>query len=184
VWAVLQGRAVTFWPPKLGARLPTGTPALRSFCERIIGHWWSIRPWDPPSLGFVSIEPYEPTRTVKVIGDIYNLRGDVVAHWESRSSCVDPTERKVYYYWTGTHTSETGSIEDYKGFCEMTFSDSSERPGGGDSVFSDTNLSDVSRTEFKKTRLMRCTEDDAKIISRGDRSRIAGLVQTIQQENK
>lgn len=196
VWAVVQGREVTFWPPKVGPGVPTSAGAInpspptepegpfRSFCDGIAGHWWSIRGWEPPSIGFVTIRSYEPTRTVKVVGDIYNLDGEALAHWESQASCINPQDRKVYYYWTGTHTAaDKKSIEDYKGFCEMTFRDSAECLVSGESIFSDTNLSDTRGTTFKKTLLKRCVDEDARLMERGDRFLIGPLLQKIQSEN-
>jgi len=189
VWAVFQGREVSIWPPRIGARLPAGplvrapsgaaepSDQFRRFCETIVGRWWSIRRWDPPTIGVMTISPYAPTRTVKVTGDTYTLDGEPVEHWESEGSCVNPQDRKLYYYWTGRHTSaDKMSVQEYKGFCEITFREPSGHPVRADSVFSDTNLANLSGTTFKNTRLLRCTEDEQNVLDLSDRSLIAPLL--------
>ena len=112
-WNTSPGKEVSiFFGLATYTKKTTGTEPLgelRSFCDQVAGHWWSFQDGNTASLGFVTMVPYKPTRTVQVIGDAYNKKGVHVAHWKSQASCINLTERKVYYYWEGYHSSKAQS---------------------------------------------------------------------------
>lgn len=116
------------------------------------------------SLSYVNIFLYEPTRTVKVTGDAYDREGNLIAHLESQASCINPSERKLYYYWTGWHPSkEERSAVDFKGLSEYSFREANGRLTSGDGLFSDTSLKDSSSTTFKTIWLRRCDNKDEQL---------------------
>lgn len=158
---------------------------LSFFRDQVLGDWWSFRDWDRNSLGFVTITPLETTGTVKLIGRAYNVDGERIARWQSIASCINPSEKKIYYYWTGEHPSKyQQSAESFEGFCELTFHGSENHYDSADGIFSDTNLADIERTVYKTFELKRCSDSTMtpeKII---DRTLIGSLIKNKLQQIK
>lgn len=147
---------------------------LQYFSNRIAGYWWEkITPNETSSISFVEIRLDAATGTVKMKGKGYNKAGEFSSVWESVASCVNPGERKVFYYWKGWHTSNPN--EAYEGFGEISFDDSTtiERAVG---FFSDTNLTDMKSTTKKSIEFRRCTEADIKIMLDGSNSSVVQLI--------
>jgi hypothetical protein len=147
---------------------------LQDFSNRIAGYWWEkITPNETSSISFVEIRLDAATGTVKMKGKGYNKTGVFSSVWESVASCVNPGERKVFYYWKGWHTARPN--EAYEGFGEISFDDSAiiERAVG---FFSDTNLTDMKSTTRKSIEFRRCEQADIKVMLDGNNSSIAELV--------
>lgn len=87
VWAILQGREFSLWPPKVSPRNAAEQQAdvayisieYTHFLEQLVGEWWSLRDWDPNTVDFMTIAPYRPTAKVQIAGVAYNENGDEVA---------------------------------------------------------------------------------------------------------
>jgi len=195
VWAVLQGREVSLWPPRVGSRADVAQQASTvNFRDQLLGRWWSLRDRDPSAIGFVTIAPYQPTATIQLVGVAYNEAGDEIATWESQACCLDPEAKKVYYYWTGGHPTtpdtdsnkapkdagseiapkNTGSKND--GFSILTF----VTPDFARGEHIDRNLQQIDVAMRKTMRLQRCAPDDAAIMSGPDnRERRALVVRSI-----
>jgi hypothetical protein len=138
------------------------------FCERIKGHWWSIRNWDKRRLGFVSVDVDPPTGLSKVKGDAYDKRGQHVAHWDSVACCVHTNAHKVYYYFDGYHPETRGRpVEKYEGFTEYEFKEAADRFHSGTGVFSDRNLADPKSMRTKTLTLLRCTDKEVDKMTSG-----------------
>jgi hypothetical protein len=147
---------------------------LQDFSNRIAGYWWEkITPNETSSISFVEIRLDAATGTVKMKGKGYSKAGEFSSVWESVASCINPGERKVFYYWKGWHTARPN--EAYEGFGEISFDDSAiiERAVG---FFSDTNLTDMKSTTRKSIEFRRCEKADIKVMLDGNNSSIAELV--------
>jgi hypothetical protein len=146
---------------------------LHDFSNRVSGYWWESITHGSTSISLVEIRLDAATGTVKMKGKGYNKEGGFSSVWESVASCINPGERKVFYYWKGWHTSHPN--EAYEGFGEVSFDDANhiERAVG---FFSDTNLTDMKTTTRKSIEFRRCPEADIQIMLNGDNSEIAKLI--------
>jgi hypothetical protein len=167
-----------WWPDlkrdleKIPAAIPQ--PELRSFCQRVAGHWWSLGA-DPDSVSFATIELDETTSTPMVNGRAYDLDGNTVAVWETTASCINLKRKKLYYYWEGWWPRRPG--ERYEGFGEISFYDAMDRFNTGIGVFFDTNLTDVGSTIKKSSDFLRCTEQEVHVMQGANKKGIGRLVQ-------
>lgn len=146
---------------------------LHDFSNRISGYWWESIHQGSTSISLVEIRLDTATGTVKMKGKGYNKNGEFSSVWESVASCINPGERKVFYYWEGRHISRPN--EDYEGFGEISFDDADhiEQAVG---FFSDTNLTDIKTTTRKSIEFRRCPKADIEIILNGNKSEIAKLI--------
>ena len=146
---------------------------LQEFSSRISGYWWESIMQGSTSISLVEIRLDTATGTVKMKGKGYNNEGALSSVWESVASCINPGERKVFYYWKGWHTSHPN--EAYEGFGEISFdqADHIERAVG---FFSDTNLTDMKTTTRKSIEFRRCPEADIQVMLNGNNSEIAKLI--------
>ena len=132
----------------------------QEFCDRVAGYWWErITPDEPSALSFVEIRRDPYTNTLKMSGAAFGKAGGKSeAHWESVASCIHLGDRKVFYYWKGSH--ELHPNEPYEGFGETSFDDP---PGIGSGFYSDSNLTDVKSTTKKNCAWRRCDEAEVRL---------------------
>lgn len=93
------------------------------------------------------------TETVKIKGDSFNGNGELVAIWESIATCINPSQRLVFYYWKGWHP--IAPNDPYEGFGQISFHESLHNGFG---VFSDTNLTDWKTTTRKSVIFERISD--------------------------
>ena len=149
--------------------------SLQDFSNRISGHWWErINPDEPSAISFVEIRPDPATSAVKMKGNAYSKGGELAAIWESVASCINPSERKLFYYWKGWHPSRPN--EPYEGFGEVSFHDSTGRMDSGVGFFSDTNLTDMKSTTKKSLKFRRCEGVDVQVMQEGCDKSISEMV--------
>lgn len=159
----------------IAANATTEVQSLRDFCSRISGHWWErIEPDEPSAVSFIEIHPDRATSTVKMKGNAYTKAGELVAIWESVASCVNPNERKVFYYWKGWHPSRPN--EPYEGFGEMSFHEFSNGIDSGVGVFSDTNVTDMKNTTKKSVEFRRTLAPETQVMQGGNHKLISEMV--------
>lgn len=152
--------------------------ALHDFGSRISGFWWErIKPDEPSALSFVEIHPDPASNGVKIKGSTYSKHGELAAFWESVATCINPGERKIFYYWKGWHPLRPN--EPYEGFGEISFQQSANALETGVGFFSDTNLTDMKSTTKKSTEFRRCEDSDIKLMQAGERQAIADRVSSI-----
>lgn len=152
--------------------------SAHDFCDRISGHWWErIRPDDSSAISYVEIRPDPATNTVKMKGRAYSSAGELAAEWESVASCINVSERKLFYYWKGWHPSR--SNEPYEGFGEVSFHDSASRVDSAVGFFSDTNLTDMKSTTKKSVEFRRSAETEITVMRGGDKNSIAEMVRKL-----
>jgi hypothetical protein len=154
------------------------------FSREIEGCWWSLRDWDPDSVGHVDIWLPEGSFTPRVRGQIFERSGRRAGRWDSVASCVLPREGKLYYYFTGHHLDERGRpAEQYQGFTEYAFDSRTHPPEDGLGIFSDRNLAETLGREPKSLRLRRCTPPEIvemkEAMARQDDERVATLLATV-----
>jgi hypothetical protein len=150
-----------------GGRTAQDGQLLQDFCSRISGYWWErIRPDVPSAISFVEIGADPATNTVKMKGKAYGKDGMLAAMWESVASCINVSERKMFYYWKGWHP--TRPNEPYEGFGEISFHESANGIDSGVGIFSDTNVTDVKSTTKKSVEFWRSVEAEVQIMQRGD----------------
>ncbi len=148
---------------------------LLDFSRRICGHWWEyIRPDEPFALSFVEIHPYAAAGTVKMKGTAYSKEGVPVALWESLASCINLSERKIFYYWKGWHPARP--TEPYEGFGEISFHQSPAMIDSGVGFFSDTNLTNMQSTTRKSVEFRRAMEPEIQAVRHGANTAIAEMV--------
>src|SRR6266850_4064331 len=124
-----------------GSRTAQDGQSLQDFCIRISGHWWErIKPDESSAVSFVEIAEDPATSTVKMKGKAYSRDGKLAAIWESVASCINVSERKMFYYWKGWHPARPS--EPYEGFGEVSFLESANGIDSGVGFFSDTNVTD------------------------------------------
>ena len=149
--------------------------SLQDFCSRISGHWWErIKPDEPSAISFVEIRPDSATSTVKMKGNAYSRDGKLAAVWESIASCINPSERKIFYYWEGRHPSRPN--EPYEGFGEISFHDFSDRIDSGVGIFSDTNVTDMKSTTKKSVEFRRSAAPEIQVMQEGNDKFISEMV--------
>jgi len=107
-------------------------------------------------------------------GKAYSRDGDLTAIWETVASCINMSERKVFYYWRGWHPSSPN--EPYEGFGEISFHGSHDRIDSGVGVFSDTNLTDIKSTKKKSVEFRRSIEREVQVLQEGNSKLISELV--------
>ena len=150
-------------------------PELQDFCNRISGHWWErIKPDEPSAISFVEINPDLATNTIKMKGSSYNRDGELAAIWETVASCINISERKIFYYWKGLHPSRPS--EPYEGFGEISFNESPDRIDRGVGFFSDTNITDMESTTRKFVEFQRSIEQDIQVLQEGNIKLISELI--------
>jgi hypothetical protein len=156
-------------------RSMVGQQQLQEFSRAIQGHWWErIRPEEPTALSFAEITPDAATSTVRMSGKGFGRDGEVSAIWETVSTCINPAEKKVFYYWKGWHPSKPG--EPYEGFGEIAFHESEKGIVNGVGFFSDTNLTDLKSTTMKSIEFYRSTVDETQLMMENDSELISGLI--------
>ena len=159
----------------------TMSPEIRStqeFCQQISGHWWerihSEESRTSSAISFFEIRPDHTTNTVKMNGRAYTMDGMLWANWESVASCVNPNERKVFYYWKGLHPSRPN--EPFEGFGEISFREFSNQIDSGDGVFSDTNIMDIRSTRKKSIALRRGSASEVQVMKEGNNDLVSEMV--------
>ncbi len=149
--------------------------AMQDFFSRISGHWWErIIPDESSAISFVEIRPDGATSTVKMKGTAYTKAGVLAANWESVASCINPAERKVFYYWKGLHPARPK--EPFEGFGEISFREFSNRFDSGDGVFSDTNVIDMKSTTKKSVEFRRSAPSEIQVMLEGNDKLISEMV--------
>lgn len=149
---------------------------LQEFRSRISGYWWErITPNEPCALSFVEISPDSATGTVKLKGSAYTPEGNFSANWESVASCINFSERKVFYYWKGIHPSHPN--EPYEGFGEISFRKTIDRISSGVGFYSDTNVTDMKSTTRKTAEFWRGEKDEEQTMHGHNKKLISELVQ-------
>jgi hypothetical protein len=159
-----------------GALLNAGPSRdIEEFRGRILGHWWErLVPEEPSAMSFFEVGLDASTNSVKLKGRSFNRNGEGSATWESVATCINPHERKVFYYWKGGLQSLTDA--DFGGFGELSFDDSPDVIANGTGMFSDANLADLKSTVRKRVEFRRSTADESKVMQGGDGQRIAALI--------
>jgi len=149
---------------------------LQAFCRGLEGQWWErITPDDSSALSFVTVSPDHGTGMIKLEGTAYDREGREAATWETLATCVNFSEKKVFYYWTGWNAQGQQPAR-FEGFGEITFSGPAHRADAGTGFFADSKLADASTTTNKLFRLRRCDEQEAKVMSGDDAAAITELV--------
>ena len=149
-----------------------GLKQIRKFCEAISGPWWEkILQDDESAISTVEIIPDAATCTVTMKGQTFNRSGKLAAIWHTTAVCVNPLERKVFYYWEGSYSSRPD--EKRAGWAEISFFDDLQTADGG---FSDTNLRDWSNTLHKTFLLARATKAEAQVMRDKDEPQATNLV--------
>lgn len=113
-------------------KIVTATP------QPFFGSWWErVTPDSHGSaVSFIDLQPDPTTEILKLRGRVFNGTGDLIAHWESTSSCYDPTAAKVFYYWSGQVNE--GPVE--TGYGEFTFDFTHPDRPAGHGIFSKFSL--------------------------------------------
>jgi hypothetical protein len=159
----------------IGSRQEHDLQSLQEFANRISGNWWErITPDEPSAISFVEIQPDPATSTVKMKGNAYNKSGELAAIWESVASCLNTSEKKIFYYWKGWHPLRP--TEPYEGFGEISFHDSPEGIDSGVGFYSDTNLTDMKSTTKKSVEFRRSEDPDRQLMLGGNNKPIAAMV--------
>lgn len=149
---------------------------LQEFGSRISGYWWErITPDEPCALSFVEISPDPATSTVKLKGSAYSREGVLAANWETVASCINLSERKVFYYWKGMHPSHPN--EPYEGFGEISFHEPVGQISSGVGFFSDTNVTDMRSTTRMSTEFWRSEEREEQVLRGHNSKLISELIQ-------
>lgn len=162
--------------PKLDRHTIAAYQHYRSFCDRLIGYWWQrVIPDDASALSFVRIEPHPATNAVKMTGDAYGQNGRPAARWKTVATCVNPSDREIFYLWSGDHPQEPDA-PDYEGFGKITFGESGGNIDTGNGHFFDLNIQDLKSIRKKLVKLRRCTEKDVKDMQATGGEKIAALV--------
>lgn len=158
------------------SRQVQGGQPLQEFSDSVSGHWWEfIKPDETSAISYVELRTDSATNTVKMKGSAYSKTGELSAIWESVASCVNPNERKVFYYWKGWHPSRPN--EPYEGFGEISFHGSPKRMDSGVGFYSDTNVVDMKSTTKKSVEFRRCVESEIQMMQEGDNKSISETVQ-------
>lgn len=142
------------------------------FCRELAGCWWeAIKPDDASALSLMNICPDPASSGLKLSGKAYDLQGNLNAVWESLASCINPGEKKLFYYWRGWHPAKPN--EPFEGFGELVFQNSGSGIHNGMGVFSDTNLTQLNSTTRKTVQLHRATADEAALLQQTNARTVA-----------
>jgi hypothetical protein len=146
------------------------------FRSQICGYWWDqLEPPDPHRLGVAHIFSDPESPWVRFEGTAYDPEGHVLANWESVATCLNVTERKLFYYWRGNKPLVPGGR--FEGFGEISFQGTGDTLHSAKSMFSDANLAQAGQIVMKQARLWRVSEEEAETLSRTGRpGEIARLV--------
>lgn len=151
--------------------------SVQEFVNSVTGYWWeTITPAGVSAISFVEMNPDKSTGTLKMKGHAYDVEGKHVANWESVAACVNPTERKIFYYWRGWHPSTPN--DNYEGLGEISFNVSNKGIDSGVGVFSDSNLSDMKTTSRKSIQCRRVPLAEVDIMQAGDQQAVRNLLAT------
>jgi hypothetical protein len=145
------------------------------FAKDIEGYWWeTISPNESSAISFTVIVPDPVRNTIRMKGTAYKKDCELGADWETIATCLNPDQKKVFYYWSGLYSDRPS--ENYQGFGEITFNKEGELVDRGNGFFSDTNLTDLSGTVKKSSRWRRCSSEDAAIMKGEDVQKIVELL--------
>lgn len=159
----------------VAADVPSESGALQDFCRSITGQWWQrIIPDESSAIAFLEIRLNPTTNTIRMSGRAYSKSGEPAAFWESVASCINLSERKIFYYWKGWYSSRPN--EPYEGFGEISFPDSSKQVDSGAGYFSDTNVTDMKSTTRKSFEIRRSAGPEIQVMLADDREPIAALI--------
>ena len=151
------------------------TPAGR-FCRELAGCWWeSVKPDNASALSLMSISPDPASSGLKFSGKAYDKQGHLNAVWETVASCINPGEKKVFYYWRGWHPARPN--EPFEGFGELVFHASDNGIHSGMGFFSDTNLTQLNSTTRKSVQLHRASADEAALLQQANARLVAEGIQ-------
>lgn len=147
------------------------TPAGQ-FCRELVGCWWeAVTPDSASALSLMSISTDPASSGLKFSGKAYDRQGNLNAVWESVASCINPAEKKVFYYWRGWHPARPN--EPFEGFGELVFHASGDGIHSGMGFFSDTNLTQVNSTTRKSVQLHRASADEATLLQQANAKLVA-----------
>jgi CAP12/Pycsar effector protein, TIR domain len=156
--------------------------AIRAFCARVEGTWWSrITREDPVTMSFVRIEADPLFNTVCLkAGKSFDKRGKLIANWKSLLAGVDVERHSIRYHWSGWHTTPNFANALFHGFGEMEF----DKPPGPKSPFlrGSGRFWDVDETHPEKTKVKPCQlrrlsdETSIAVMADGNEKEVRALV--------
>lgn len=151
------------------------------FCSELAGCWWeAIKPDDASALSLVSVSPDPAGSGLKFSGKAYDRQGNLNAVWETVASCVNPGEKKVFYYWRGWHPARPN--EPFEGFGELVFHASDSGIHSGMGFFSDTNLTQLNSTTRKTVQLHRSSAEEATLLQQSNARLVAERIRQKLEE--
>jgi len=113
---VVQGREISFWPPKISARSAPDSPFTyrQADVNALLGEWFEEISGSPErrySIGVFRIDKVFGTCTYD--GTNYKTTADEYCTWRSKVVIVDAQARQVYYIFTASiqgemHSTNTG----------------------------------------------------------------------------
>ena len=164
---------------------------VSAFRSQIIGDWWEqitlVRKADGSeapsdrmsSLSHVTIKPDDTTGHITLRATGYNRQGERAADWDSDVAVIKGD--KVFYFWTGRHTSKGNTPEEREGFGQFTFEGG---VGNGKFVDLDVGLQKLSTADTKIVELVRCTREEVAVLKSHDPSSISKLVESKLSKTK
>ena len=148
---------------------------LLSFCEKIEGDWWERIMHDSRiAISHLRIFLDKQTATLKMEGRSYDVNGNNTAFWSSNSVSINNKERKILYFWKGTHPSQ--SATPFEGVGDILFYETGGEIKEGQGEFSDINILDLKSIHKKPFFLNKCTNEEITIMNAGDKNKISELV--------
>ena len=191
VIAALATAALFLVRGQQAARAGDTNAALAAVRSQITGDWWEqitlVRKPDGSeepsnrmsSISHVTIKPDNTTGHIILRATGYNRQGERAADWDSDVAVIKGD--KVFYVWTGRHTSKENTPEEREGFGQFTFEGDT---GKGKFVDLDVGLQKLSSAETKIVELVRCTAEEVAVFQSHDAVRIGQLVEAKLSKGK
>ncbi len=151
---------------------------LNAFTQKLQGDWLErITPAAGAALSVVRIDPNPATGMVLLRGTVFNQAGEHVANWQSVDSCVNPLNRRLFYYWTGQ--ARTADARMKTGYGEFALEFFPDGQALGDGRYSDTTELDDSKVVRKACELRRASRTEVRKLRGSDPKVVSGEVQRV-----
>ncbi|HEY4030481.1 MAG TPA: hypothetical protein VGM25_09075 [Caulobacteraceae bacterium] len=150
---------------------------LQAFSRKASGSWWELITSDGTMVvSHLRISADPATATLRIQGQAYDAKGARTAEWATKASCIDLTNKTVFYYWKGwKHASPHDSFE---GMGEIGFDDAMDTATG---YYSDTNFGDLKSTTIRRFLMRRVTAKEEQSLKSGPQA-LSALIQALALE--
>jgi hypothetical protein len=150
---------------------------VQTFCRTVSGTWWELIASDGTMVvSYLRISADPSMATLRMQGQAYDANGMRTAEWATKASCVDLSNKTVFYYWKGWKHASPQEI--FEGMGEIGFDEAMNTATG---YYSDANFGDIKSATVRRILMRRVTPKEEQSLKSGPQAP-AALVQALMAE--